>query len=112
MANKVNSSGKSFGRSQISSGNVDKTSSWSFSSSDGDALLGPNGNDWVNYGKHHLGIDDSQTKNTKGYYKYPFAKGGKVYRSGIIAVKQRAGGNGDTEIVEFSRRIKTIIRSN
>lgn len=95
---KVNTKGKSFGISEIKSGNYNTDSSWSFSAEDGNALLGKNGDDWENYGKHHLGIDTSAEKETKAYYKYPFAKSDGVYRKGLTAVRQRAGQQGEDDI--------------
>ena len=86
----LNAAGASHARSLVASGSVDKTSDWSFSAEDGNALLGANGDDWANYGKWFLGIDSSQAAKSKAYYKYPFGKGGKVYRSAVIAIKQRA----------------------
>ena len=97
-ATSLNGAGRSYADSCIAAGKVDKTSSWSFDADDGNALLGPGGDDWDNYGKHHLGIDGSATDKTKARYKYPFAKGDKVYRSGLIAAKQRAAAQGDSQI--------------
>ena len=110
--NSLNSSGNAFAKSKIGSGNVDKTSSWFFSSEDGNKLLGPGGDDWTNYGRHHLGVDNSAGRNTKAHWKYPFAKNGTVYRSGIIAVKQRAGGQGDTEILNAADNLLQMIDKN
>lgn len=94
----LNSAGKTFARSLIASGAVDKTSAWSFDSEDGNALLGPKGDDWENYGKHHLGVDGAEPDKTKAHWKYPFAKGGKLYRSGLAAIRQRAAQQGDSAI--------------
>lgn len=97
MPNKVNRSGVSYARSLVSGGKVNRTASWSFSASDGNRLLGAN-NDWANFGKHHLGIDPSADPETKAHWKYPFAKGDTIYRSAIVAIRQRAGQQNDTEI--------------
>jgi HK97 family phage major capsid protein/ATP-dependent Clp endopeptidase proteolytic subunit ClpP len=98
MAATLNKAGESFARSLIGKGQVDKSSAWSFSAEDGNKLLGPNGDDWANYGKHHLGIHADQPEETKAHYGYPFAKDNNVYRGGVIAVKQRAAAQGDTAI--------------
>jgi ATP-dependent protease ClpP protease subunit len=87
----LNKTGRSHARDLISSGKVDKTSSWSFSAADGNALLGDGGNDWANYGKCHLGMDAAEPFDTKDHWLYPFAKGDKLYRSALIAIRQRAG---------------------
>jgi HK97 family phage major capsid protein/HK97 family phage prohead protease len=96
----VNGAGRSFANSAISSGSVNKHDSWSFSADDGNAMLGKGGNDWANYGKHFLGVDGSAPNDTKAHYKYPFAKEGTVYRSGLIAVRQRAGQQNETDIFD------------
>lgn len=93
----LNTAGKSNASSLISAGKVDKTSDWSFSGDDGNAILGSD-NDWSNYTKWFLGVDTSATEKTKAYYKYPFGKGGKVYRSGVIAAESRAAAQGDTAV--------------
>ncbi|MDR3512639.1 MAG: HK97 family phage prohead protease [Caulobacteraceae bacterium] len=95
----LNESGRAYARSLIAAGKVDRTSSWSFSAEDGDALLGAGGADWTTYAKAHLGIDRSATDKTKARWNYPFAKGGKVYRSALIAIKQRAGAQGESAIL-------------
>jgi len=82
----------------IAAGKVDRTSPWSFGAEDGNDLLGKNGDDWVSYGNVHLGLDRSANEKTKARYKYPFAKEGKLYRSGLIAIRQRAAQQNDGAI--------------
>lgn len=94
----LNRAGRSYASSLISDGKVDKTSAWSFTAQDGDALLGADGSDWANYGKNHLGADPTENFDSKAHWKYPFAKDGKVYRSGLIAARQRAGQQRDSQI--------------
>lgn len=103
--NTLNKKGESFGNSLIANGDVDRKTAWSFSADDENALLGPKGDDWANYGKHHLGEDASQADDTKAHWKYPFAKGGKVYRSGLTAIRQRAGQQGDADILDAAGRM-------
>ncbi len=98
MPTDLNLVGESYAHSLIAAGKVDRSSSWSFDSIDGNALLGAKGDDWENYSRHHLGLDRSANEKTKARYKYPFAKAGKLYRSGIIAVKQRAAQQGDGSV--------------
>lgn len=83
--------------SLISSGKIDRTSSWEFTADDGNAILGKN--DWEEYRKWFLGVRVGGNPETKEFYAYPIGKGGKVYRSGIIAAKQRAAQQGVTSIV-------------
>lgn len=88
MAVQLNPTGKANAKDLIKSGKVDKDSSWSISADEEDTILGSN--NWSEYARWFLGIDDSETAQTKAHYKYPFGKGGKVYRSALIAIRQRA----------------------
>jgi hypothetical protein len=105
MAVELNSPGDKHAHALVDAGKVDKTSSWSFSAEDGNKLLGPNGDDWGEYSKWHLGEDTSAAEKTKARYKYPHGKGGKVYRSGVIAAKQRAAAQGAKAIEDAAGRL-------
>jgi hypothetical protein len=105
----LNLAGESYAHSLIAAGRVDKTAPWSFEAADGNALLGKDGNDWDSYGKAHLGLDRSANEKTKARFKYPFAKAGKLYRSGLIAAKQRAGQQGDTAIENAAGALIDVI---
>ncbi len=96
----LNKAGRSYARELISAGNVDKNSAWSFSSEDGNALLGHGGDDWATYGKCHLGMDTTEQFDTKDHWLYPFAKGGKLYRSALIAIRQRSSAQKDKAIYD------------
>lgn len=96
----LNSAGRSYANSLIAQGKVDKTAAWSFSAEDGNKLLGGNGDDWTNFGRAHLGINPYATDQTKAHWAYPFAKDGTAYRSGLIAIRQRAAQQNDTEIYD------------
>ena len=89
---------------------VDRESSWSFSAEDGDAILGNAGDDWQAYASVHLGADPSIANDAKEHYKYPFAKkdgGGKikVYRSALIAIRQRASQQDLTGIFDAAGKL-------
>ena len=86
----LNKTGYSHAKAYIKKGSIDKDSSWSFSAADGNKLLGPKGNNWAEYKKWFLGVDDSQKEDTKAHYHFPVGKDGKIYRKGVIAAKQRA----------------------
>jgi ATP-dependent Clp protease, protease subunit len=95
----LNRTGRSNAQAKITAGDVDKTSAWSFSAADGNDLLGgADGSDWANYGKWFLGTDSQENFDTKNHWKYPFGKGGKVYRSALIAIRDRAGQQKDHDI--------------
>jgi hypothetical protein len=103
--NKVNGTGVTYASERISSGNVNTESPWSFSAEDGNALLGPDGDDWDNYSKYHLGINEAAEPKTKQYYSFPFGKDGKVYASGMRAVRQRAAQFKHTEIFDEAGKL-------
>lgn len=100
MTIKLNNAGTANCAARIKAGDVNMSAPWSFSAEDGNALLGPNGDNWANYGAWHLAIDGAEPEKTKAHYKYPFGKGGKVYRSALIAAKQRAAQQGTTAIAD------------
>ncbi len=97
MSVTLNSAGKSKANSLINAGNIDNDSAWSFSAEDGNKILG-DPNDWVAYGKWFLGVDSEADKETKDHYKYPFGKNGKLYRSALTAIRQRAGQQGADDV--------------
>ena len=88
----------------IKAGKVDKTSSWSISVDDGNKILGdpPNFNE---YKKWHLGHNTEANSETKEAWKYPFGKNGKLYRSALIAIRQRAAQQGATDIFNAAGRL-------
>src|SRR5258706_15544559 len=90
MAVELNKTGLAHARALVAAGKVNKDSPWSFEASDGYALLGSGGDDWANYATWFLGEDASAAEKTKDRYKYPFGKGGEVYGSAIVAIRQRA----------------------
>jgi hypothetical protein len=88
---------------------VDKTSDWKFDLADAERLLGADGSDVKHFGKYHLGATAS--KDSKECFDFPFGKGGKVYRSAVIAAKDRATQDGNEEIVNAASEILEIIDS-
>ena len=100
----LHGAGKTRANALIDSGKVNRTSSWSFSAADGNALLGENGDDWDNYGRHHIGTDSSADRETKAHWKYPFAKKSgseiKLYRRALVSIRSRAAANGDDTIFD------------
>ncbi len=101
MAVKVNGAGRAYARSLVAAGKVDKTSAWSWDDAkDGNALLGPDRDNWDNYGRHHLAVDSGENDKTKGHWKYPFAKGGVLYRSALVAIRDRAAQQGVDDVFD------------
>ncbi|PDT77189.1 head maturation protease, ClpP-related [Bradyrhizobium sp. C9] len=96
----LNRAGRAYARDLIAGDNIDRDSAWSFTADDGNALLGDAGTDWANYGKHHLGIDTTENFDTKDHWKYPFAKDGKIYRSALVAIRQRSSSQKDKAVYD------------
>lgn len=94
----LNKPGLAHARSLISAGKVNSQSDWSFSSEDSNPLLGAKDDDWTNYAKFHLGEDTAASEKTNDRYKYPFGKGGELYRSALIAIRQRAAQQNENDI--------------
>lgn len=105
MTVSVNGAGVSHARSLISAGKVNKDGGWSFSSEDGNRLLGSGGDDWAAYGAMHLAVDSSEDPKTKAHWKYPFGKGGEVYRSGLVAIRSRAGQQSAKDVFDAAGRL-------
>lgn len=106
---KLNQTGYDNAKLLIDNEKVDKTSEWSFSPEDGNDLLGEDGEDWDNYAKWFLLIDEDANKETKSYYKFPFGKDGKVYRSGLIAIRQRSSQFGYEDVFEAAGKLLDLI---
>lgn len=105
---RLNRKGVSHARRLISQGKVDTRSSWSISADDENRILG-DPPDWQEYGKWFLGVDPDADPETKAHYKYPFGKNGKVYRSALIAIRQRAAQQGAEEIFDAAGRLLELI---
>jgi hypothetical protein len=94
--------------SLIASGTVDKTSAWSITPAEEDAILG-NPPNWHKYSQWHLGMDSEVADMTKGHFKYPIGKGGKLYRSALIAIRQRSAVQGATDIFDAAGKLVSAI---
>lgn len=87
-------------RELIRQGKVDRTSRWSFDASDGNALLGPK-EDWDAYALWFLlETSDGGGAMTKDRFKYPFGKDGKLYRSALVAIRQRAAQQNEKDVFD------------
>lgn len=104
----VNTPGEGQARRLIEEGKVDTSSAWDMTSEDENALLG-NPEDWNAYGKWHLGRDSGAGIHVKAGWKYPFGKGGKVYRSALIAIRQRAGQQGAKSVFNAAGALVNLI---
>ncbi len=109
MGNSLYSAGNSHAKSLAKGGKVTKPDSWNKPSADSEnSYIEKNGIEA--FAKWHLGIDESVDKQTKGAYKYIFTSDFKnVDRAGIIAIKQRSGGQGDEAILNAAGKILDMI---
>lgn len=66
---------------------LNRSSSWSFSAADGNALLGPNGDQWGRYKAAHTIVLGGGTPDEKASYKLPHHKGEELttYWRGVVA---------------------------
>ncbi len=63
------------------------------------------------YGQWHLGIDERQTENTKGRYKFPYGDFENVHRSALLAIKSRAHQHGHADIESAAVQLLEMIHS-
>lgn len=92
----------------IKQGNVDLTSNWEITAADENAMLGDSP-DFGEYAKWHLGTDADAAADTKARYAYPFGKAGKVYRSALTAIRQRAGQQDATSIFDAAGDLLALL---
>lgn len=90
--------------SLIGQGLVNRESDWSFDAADGNAILG-DPPDWERYATWFLLKRPEANPETKEAWAYPFGKNGKVYRSALTAIRQRAGQQNETELFEAAGRL-------
>ncbi len=109
MALKVNQKALEHLRSLVSEGKVDRESPWDFTTEDIHKMLGKDGSDWSNYSQNHLAVDTSAAETTQEHSKYPGAKNDTVYRSGVIAAKERAAAQHEQDIVDAADGILQLI---
>lgn len=105
MAIKLNAAGEKNARARIAAGDYDAKAKWDITPADTNAMLGENGDDWTEYAKWFLAVDDAAGDDTKAHYKYPFGKGGKVYRSGLIAIRSRAAQQKETDVFDAAGKL-------
>jgi hypothetical protein len=105
----LNTEGEASAIALIRAGHYDMASPWEFSAEDGNALLGPDGDDWEKYGRWHLGEDPSENAKTKAHWKYPHGKDGKVYRRAVASIRSRSAQNDDGTISDAAGRLMTAM---
>jgi len=118
MPNVLHQPGVDFAEARINAGDVDTETDWEFTAEDGNEILGgepedANDSDWERFGRHHLARETDAESDTKAGWAFPFAKlqdgQSTVFRSGLIAIRQRAGQTGDDEIFNAAGRFIDMI---
>jgi hypothetical protein len=66
---------------------------------------------FAEYGKWHLGIDETHAEGTKARYKFPFGDFKNLHRCGLLAVKSRAHQFGYADIEKAAIRLIEIVNS-
>ncbi len=66
---------------------------------------------FAQYGKWHLGIDETHAEGTKARYKFPFGDFKNIHRCGLLAVKSRAHQFGYADIEKAATQLIEIINS-
>lgn len=64
---------------------------------------------WTEFSHWHLGIDQSEDRQTKGAYSFPFGDFSKVHRSGVISGESRAGQYDHDEIRDALKALLDLI---
>jgi len=57
------------------------------------------------FAKWHLGVDKSESEETKGRYSFPFGDFTKVHRCAVIALESRAAQNDHTSIARAAKEL-------
>jgi hypothetical protein len=106
---KLNQKGYRHAKKLIQFGKVNTTSGWSMSTVDENRILGDPPN-WDEYARWHLGRRiEVENEETKQAWAYPFGKNGKVYRSALVAIRQRAAQQGHNDIFEAAGKLIEMI---
>jgi hypothetical protein len=66
-------------------------------------------NDFAEYGKWFLGINDEYSEHRKRYYEFPFGDFENVHRCGILAAQSRAGQNEYLDVEEAAADLLAVI---
>ena len=61
------------------------------------------------YGRWHLGLDNSMGDDTKGHYKFPFGDFDTVHRDGLVAAKERAAQQGYHDIEKAADELLELL---
>lgn len=100
----VSATSRAHAKSLIANDKVDVSDEWSFTTADGDVLLGDPA-DWERYGSWFLARVVGENAETRAAYAYPFGKDGVVYRRALVAAESRATQQGDDAIAAVAKKL-------
>ena len=101
----INKAGNTFANAKVDDGKVKKPQSWNASTaSEENAYIEKNG--MAAFGKWHLGIDANADPETKEHWHYIYTSDFvNVDRAGLIAIRQRAGQQKQTDVFNAAGKL-------
>ena len=101
----INRAGNTFANAKVDAGKVTKPQSWNPPTAEEEnKFIEDNG--WMAYGKWHLGIDANADAETKAHWHYIFTSDFEnVDRSALIAIRQRAGQQKQTDVFNAAGKL-------
>lgn len=111
MAMKLNQAAFNHAKRLIRDGNVDMESDWGEarpSAGDENRFLEQHDQNWDEYAKWFLALD-TDDKDGKGHYNFPYGDFKQIHRQGVIAAKQRAAQYDYTEIEKAADELLDLI---
>ncbi len=111
---RLNETAFAYAKELIAQGRVviDKKNAWTdhhSTAEEENAFIHAHG--FAQYGKWHLGIDETHAERTKARYKFPFGDFKNVHRCGLLAVKSRAPQFGYADIEKAATQLIELINS-
>lgn len=101
----INKAGNTFANAKVDDGKVKKPQSWNApTASEENAYIEKNG--MAAFGKWHLGIDANADPETKEHWHYIYTSDFvNVDRAGLIAIRQRAGQQKQTDVFNAAGKL-------
>ena len=107
---KLNVEAVAHARKLILEGKVEKETSWAEGNPDVHAQNRYlDDHSFQEYSHWFFGLNEDTAADVKEHYEFPYGNFEKVFRSGLIAVKQRAGQFGHTEIEQAAGMLLDMI---
>ncbi|MEX0849360.1 MAG: hypothetical protein WD055_03960 [Candidatus Dependentiae bacterium] len=97
-------------RKLIQEGKVNRTDDWASNNPDAHAQNAYLDNhSFADYGKWFLATNNDSQEDVKEHYEFPYGNFNEVFRSGLIAAKQRAGQFKHTEIEQAASMLLAML---